>query len=73
MAYRMRFQPVDNSQVSTRQVRRQRERLAKKFLPGSTIRTRTDVPPNYLLGWRYSSSAYMPHQGGGRFKIDRAG
>lgn len=71
MGYRMTFPTFDNSAVDTRQVRRQRERLAKKRLPGSTPRTRTDVPPPELMGYRYSTSAYMPHVGGGRFAIDR--
>lgn len=72
MWYRMRVTTFDNSQVNTRQVRRQRERLAKKLLPGSKTKTRTDEPPASLTGYRFSSSAYMPHVGGGRYAIDRA-
>ena len=63
MGYWMRLLPIDNSLVNTRQVRRQRERLAKKG--------RFDSPPYSLLGQRYTSSAYMPHVGGGRYRLDR--
>ena len=48
---RMNLKPIDNSAVSTRQVRRQRERLAKKG--------RTDIGATTA----YSSSKYMPHNG----------
>lgn len=51
----------------SRQVRRQRERLAAKG--------RTDKPPQWMLSphRKFGRSAYMPHVGGGRYAIDRAG
>jgi hypothetical protein len=45
----------DNATVNTRQVRRQRERLAAKG--------RADAPPAWMLGARRGSSRYMPHIG----------
>lgn len=62
MSYRMKLPTFDNSAVNTRQVRRQRERLSKKKLPGSSVRTRAelmDMPRS--VAW--SSSKYMPHNG----------
>lgn len=62
MAYTFKTLAVDNSAVNTRQVRRQRERLAAK--PG--IRgpaKRDDAPPARLMVRRFSSSKYMPHIG----------
>jgi hypothetical protein len=55
MAYRFTPIPSDNSTIESRQVRRQRERLAKK--------ARTDTPPRYLMGPRIVSSRYLPHCG----------
>lgn len=55
MAYSFKALNIDNSAVSTRQVRRQRERLA--------LNGRTDAPPTYLMRRRFSSSKYMPHIG----------
>jgi hypothetical protein len=63
MTYRMDFPTFDNSGVNTRQVRRQRARLAKKLLPRSTTQTRTDTPPARLNGYRFSTSKYRPHIG----------
>lgn len=50
----------------SRQVRRQRERLARK--------SRSDMAPAWMLSQnrKFGRSAYMPHVGGGRFAIDRA-
>lgn len=61
MPYIMRIEPHDNSGVKTRQVRRQKERLAKKYLPSSSTMTRADlgVPQRRV----FSSSKYMPHIG----------
>ncbi len=59
----MRTEIVDNSAVNTRQVLRHRERLAKKRLPGSTLRTRADVMDVVGTGRAFSSSKYMPHNG----------
>ena len=58
MAYSFKTLAIDNSAVNTRQVRRQRERLAAK----GHYRT-LDTPPGRLMGRRYSSSKYMPHIG----------
>ena len=52
MTYRMDLPAFDNSAVNTRQVRRQRERLAKK---GRNDRS--------VLDMLFSTSKYMPHQG----------
>lgn len=59
--YRMTLKDIDNSGVQTRQVRRQLERLAKKRLPGSSLRTRADLMGTATIA--FSSSKYMPHQG----------
>lgn len=55
MAYRMTMPAFDNSGVTTRQVRRQRERLARKG--------RNDYagPAGRITIW--SSSRYRPHCG----------
>lgn len=58
MGYMMRLPTFDNSTVETRQVRRQRERLA--------LKGRSDIEPTLLREPRYSSSKYLPHEGGGQ-------
>lgn len=63
MSYVMRLPTFDNSGVNTRQVRRQRERLAKKRLPGSAMRTRADLMDAVGNGRAISSSKYRPHNG----------
>jgi hypothetical protein len=52
MSYRMNLETFDNSAVNTRQVRRQRARLAAKH--------RTDTT---ATGSAWTSSKYMPHNG----------
>ena len=59
--YRYPLPAVDNSTVDTRQARRQIERLAKKRLPGSSLRTRADVVTNRTHA--FSASKYVPHVG----------
>ena len=62
MAYRMTLPVFDNSAVNTRQVRRHRERLSRKKLPGSSVRTRADVM-DASRSYVFSTSRYMPHNG----------
>lgn len=56
MSYRMHVTTYDNSAVDTRQVRRQRERLASKG--------RREPPFNgEVRSLVWSTSKYMPHNG----------